>query len=303
MGLLDILQGMTAMGQAQMPQFPGQQYQQYPQQQYPQQQYPQQQYPQQQYPQQGQQAIDPQQAYQQGYQQGYQAGFQAALQQVQQQQPQVQQPQQQPQSQQPQAAVEPVQLGFNGAIDAVNWQGGAEAQVMVSRMPDTLQEFQQLMLSAGQYPQSTVLLQLLAFEMYRKDSAVGEQCLRLVNSDTNLSATMSRLRELLLSNDINYARPYQVASFFRGARPDNGYRPDKPYVIAVRVDPVKPYEQSQLLGGLVLNLQVYSEGFDTPWRDVQLVKPNGSYHYVVTNCPALYTQCKPMVYGLQFVGL
>ena len=47
-----------------------------------------------------------------------------------------------------------------------------------------------------------------------------------------------------------------------------------------------------MLGGTVIYLQIDSEGWDTNWRGVEVVRPEGEAYYVVSNCPAMYTQCK-----------
>ena len=83
-----------------------------------------------------------------------------------------------------------------------------------------------------------------------------------------------------------------VSTYFKGAKPSNGFNPEKPYTIQVRKDPTRGDERSQLLKGIVKHLQVYSDGYDTPWRGVDVVQQKGDTYYRVSNCPALYTQCK-----------
>ena len=57
-------------------------------------------------------------------------------------------------------------------------------------------------------------------------------------------------------------------------------------------DPNKQPQVSQLLKGTVIYMLIDSKGWDTNWRGVEVVKPEGSDYYVVSNCPAMYTQCK-----------
>ena len=47
-----------------------------------------------------------------------------------------------------------------------------------------------------------------------------------------------------------------------------------------------------MLKGYVIHLQLYSDGYDTPWRNVDVVKQKGDDYYRVSNCPAILTQCK-----------
>lgn len=165
-------------------------------------------------------------------------------------------------------------------------------KVSIERIPATLEEFQALQAEIGTTPEGCIMLQLVAMEMYRRNRSVGIECLQLNNTDTNLSSMKRRLDELYREND-SYARPYLVSSCFKGATPANGYNPTKPYTIQVRRDPTRPEdERSQMLKGYVKHLQVYSDGYDTPWRGVDVVQQKGDEYYRVSNCPAILTQCK-----------
>ena len=164
-------------------------------------------------------------------------------------------------------------------------------KVSIEKIPASLEEFQALQDEIGTTPEGCIMLQLVAMEMYRRDKNVGIECLRLNNTDTNLSSMKRRLDELYREND-SYARPYLVSSCFKGATPANGYNPTKPYTIQVRKDPTRQDERSQMLKGYVKHLQVYSDGYDTPWRGVDVVQQKGDEYYRVSNCPAILTQCK-----------
>lgn len=165
-------------------------------------------------------------------------------------------------------------------------------EVSIERIPASLEEFQALQAEIGTTPEGCIMLQLVAMEMYRRNRSVGIECLQLNNTETNLSSMKRRLDELYREND-SYARPYLVSSCFKGATPANGYNPTKPYTIQVRKDPARPNdERSQMLKGYVKHLQVYSDGYDTPWRGVDVVQQKGDEYYRVSNCPAILTQCK-----------
>ncbi|MBQ3710225.1 MAG: hypothetical protein II887_05940 [Bacteroidales bacterium] len=162
----------------------------------------------------------------------------------------------------------------------------------INSIPTTLAEFQALQSELGTTPEGCIMLQLVAMEMYRRDRAVGQECLKLNNTTTNLTYVTNRLKEIFREND-SYARPYLVSSFFKGAKPSNGYNPQKPYTIQVRRNPAHPEdERSQMLKGYVKYMQVYSDGYDTPWRGVEVVLQKGDTYYRVSNCPSIYTQCK-----------
>ena len=165
-------------------------------------------------------------------------------------------------------------------------------KVSIDKIPATLEEFQTLQAKLGTTPEGCIMLQLVAMEMYRRDKAVGLECLKLNNTSTNLSFVTSRLNEIFREND-SYARPYLVSTYFSGAKPSNGYNPDKPYTIQVRRNPAYPNdERSQSLKGYVKYFQVYSDGYDTPWRGIEVVQQKGDAYYRVSNCPNIYVQCK-----------
>ena len=165
-------------------------------------------------------------------------------------------------------------------------------EVSIEKIPTTVAEFQALQAELGTTPEGCIMLQLVAIEMYRRDKNIGTECLTLNNTSTNLSSVTSRLKEIFREND-TYARPHLVSTYFKGATPSNGFNPDKPYTIRVRRNPAYPNdERSQALKGYVKYYQVYSEGYDTPWRAIEVVQQKGDPYYRVSNCPAVYIQCK-----------
>lgn len=181
-----------------------------------------------------------------------------------------------------------------GNVNHDRWDPDQLTSVSFSAIPSTIPQFMELQRKVGGEPQGALALQVIAFEMYRRDAKVGEEALRLNNTQVNVQSTLLQLKEMMNVKDAYYSRPYLAAALMKGASPANGYQPDKPYTIEMRVDPAKKYQESQLLGGTVIYLQINSKGWDTNWRGAEVVKQQGSNYYVVSNCPALYTQCKQM---------
>lgn len=190
-----------------------------------------------------------------------------------------------------------------GAIDQYNWQAGQRAGFQADAVPTTLDNFKRLREALAVEPHGAVALQILAFELFRRDQLAGAEALALNNTAVNARDCVERLRELTVRQDPYYSRPYLAASFFEGASPTNGYNPRRPLRLSIRSSVNKGYQASQLLHGTVLYLDVYNEGYDTPWRSIEVVRPEGSAHYVVSNCPACYTQCKAIAPGTTFHGL
>lgn len=179
-----------------------------------------------------------------------------------------------------------------GGIDPKTWSAGQTAEVSISSIPTSIDAFKSLQQKLGTTPEGCVMLQLVAFEMYNQNKAVGEQCIRLNNTDVNIPSVMRRMQDIFSKTDVSYARPHLVATYFAGATPDNGFNPKKPYTIKVRSSKVHQYERSQSLQGYVLHLEVFSTGYDTSWRGCEVVKQKGNNFYKVSNCPSMYVQCK-----------
>lgn len=173
-----------------------------------------------------------------------------------------------------------------------------EKTISIDHIPNTVEEFENMQMEIATTPEGAVMMVLVAMEVYNRDREAGAQCIRLCNVENNVYSIESRLKDLFNKNDQYYSRPYQVASFFEGAKPSNGYNPTKPYTIRVRKRANRPDERSQMLRGYVKYMEVYSNGFDTPWRSCEVIRQfNDGVEdkiYKVSNCPALYTQCKEL---------
>ena len=185
-----------------------------------------------------------------------------------------------------------INCSINGNISHETWNKDESSIVTFSRFPSSLDEFNQAREQLGTEPQGAVALQIMAFELYRRDAEAGTRALELNNTMTNYTQTLRQLKEIMNVKDAYYARPYISAALLKGANPDNDYRPKTPYQVCIRVNPANKYQESEFLNGTVIYLQVDSEGWDTNWRGVEVVRSEGSDYYVVSNCPALYTQCK-----------
>ncbi len=203
---------------------------------------------------------------------------------------------------QPSAAAQ--RITIDGNIDHTQYKGSVESTITFEHFPHSVADFESAMAQLGDEPQGAVVLLLMAMELYRNDEQAGTKCLELINTDSNLPGTVRLLKDKLRGTD-SYARPYQVASFMQGATPMNGYNAPTPYKVKVRTHPSNPYQKSEMLKGWVLELQVYSDGFDTPWRGVQVIKSKGDDHYRIFGCSSLITQCKEISWetDAEFNGL
>lgn len=192
---------------------------------------------------------------------------------------------------------------INSAVrTTVNNSTAFSNKVTINSIPKTYAEFETLYNELSTSLEGTVALELVAMEMYRTNKGVGTRCLKLINTDTNFSTMMRRLPEIFAEGD-SYARPYLVASYMDGASPDNGYNPDKPYVIRVKRNTAQPTKYYELLEGTVYPMLVYCNGADTPWRSISLIKLDGESNYLVQESAGITVQCKPIKRTQTFNGL
>lgn len=191
---------------------------------------------------------------------------------------------------------------LQGTINHTQWKPGETASVEFSRFPENLEEFKELQKTLGKEPHGAVALEVMAFEMYRHDKDMAVECLKLNNTPNNVLSVINRLRELYRPNN-SYARPYQAAAFLKGASAANAYTPAKPYTVELRVSPVTQYQVSNDFNSTMLFLDINSNGHQSNWKSVYVVKPAGSEYFLVNNNPGMYSQCMPLGYGQSWEGI
>ena len=131
----------------------------------------------------------------------------------------------------------------------------------------------------------------MAMELYGRNRATGEKCLRLLfGTASNAEAIIRELDSKLYRSAYSpqedlYVQRYLPAALLKGGRAESAYSPDIPYTVQM----LPSVTRNQ---GDFLYLNIYSEAWDTNLRGVEL-KKNGEY-YIVSNCPSCYSQCKVM---------
>jgi len=178
-----------------------------------------------------------------------------------------------------------------------------KASCTFDRFPWTVAKFQELQAQVATEPQGAVTMVLIAMEIYRKYPVIGEKCLFLTTTenehDPNRPGRMSeerimkRLYELLRRTKDQYARPYQVAAFLKGATPQNGYIPEKPYTVEVEAMNFT-YEYNSKFDAKFIQYYVLTGGKDSGKEIIRVIKPWDSKYYLVDNFPGLYSQVKEL---------
>ena len=191
-----------------------------------------------------------------------------------------------------------LEVKMEGKINHTVHTANVTAFVTFNRFPVSLEEFKKVQEQIGEEPQGAVALELMAAEMYRRDRALGLKCLELCNVSSNVNIQVSRWKELF-SDDKYYARPYQIAAFLKGAKPDNDYKPDEPYKVEMKVSTNAYTKETFLYNSDVLFINVITAGKDKGVESVEVIKPGkcvdfpqGSKYFLVHNCPGLYSQVK-----------
>jgi len=199
-------------------------------------------------------------------------------------------------------------VSISGSIHHTVFTPGESGTVTFSRFPATAAEFKQVREQIGNEPHGAVALQVMAYEMYRRNRDRGEECIRLNNVLSHVTQPISRLKELF-GNDAGYARPYQMAAFLKGAAWDNGYSPDKPYTVEVTVNNGRAYEYSNDFQNTVLHLNVLTQGKSGGSDMIDVLKTSkpgesseGKY-FIVFNSPGLYSQVRAISFEHPFQGL
>jgi len=202
----------------------------------------------------------------------------------------------------------PLEVTISGTINHTNYKQGQSGKITFTRFPATVAEFQKVREQIGREPHGAVALQLMAYEMYRRDKKIGEECIRLNSTTNNIQVPLRRFNELF-GDDAYYNRPYQIAAFLKGATSENGYTPQKPYTIEVRVSNGKKYQKSNDYQTDVLYLEVLTQGKDRGEEGVEVLRthrpgePSNGDFFIVLRCPGLYSQVKPVSFTSPFNGL
>lgn len=190
-----------------------------------------------------------------------------------------------------------------GDFDIDNPVAGSTATVTLSAFPGSLRSFQDLQSQIGTDPVGAAVLPLVGMEVYyQRGSKIGLECIKSACTESTFTDRLQqRLLDMYKSTDANYFRPYQVAAFLKGASPENGYNPTKPYTFELTY---KSKEEAQLLGGTVYTFRLKYSGSETSSDvQVQVVRPNGQQYFIASSWSSCYVYVKQIAYGQTFNGL
>ena len=189
---------------------------------------------------------------------------------------------------------------MKGTLTAEKYDAKATGMVTFNHMPEGYAEFEAVYTQfLGKTPHGAAAMMPMAMELYRRDRDTGLQCLKLLCYPSNVNSVTSILNNKFGATrfsptDDPYLQPYLPAAVLKGATPDNGYTPIRPYTVEMKAS-VNTHKGMQFMGsGTVVYLYIMGKGWDTEQRQVEVIRQPDSQLYQVFNCPSLYTQCKPI---------
>ena len=189
---------------------------------------------------------------------------------------------------------------MKGTLTAEVYQQNATGLVTFTNVPSNYEEFEALYTQfLGKTPYGTAAMMPMAMEIYGRDNEEGLRCIQLISWPSNVNSVVSQLKQKFgtsqyaPAND-GYHQRYLPAAVLKGAKPENGYTPQRPYTIEMKAS-VNKHQDLQFMGsGRVMYLYIMGDGWDTHQRSVEIIKQPDSELHQVFNCPSLYTQCKPI---------
>lgn len=189
-----------------------------------------------------------------------------------------------------------------GDLSLEDYNEDAKGHVTFSNIPSGYTEFSTVYNELlSHYPQGVVAMVPMAMEIYARDRATGEKCLKLICTSTCYSEAIREISRKFNHSKYSpendqYIQRFLPAALLQGAHNKNAYKPDEPYTVNLVAKPDTPHEDTELLGGTVMYMYLMSSGgWSTPQRDCQVFgkfgqEKNGPFK--MFSFPAFYTQCQ-----------
>ena len=196
-------------------------------------------------------------------------------------------------------------VSVNGDISVGNFETGTVGTVTFSRFPVTVNEWKRVREQIGETMMGAVTLQIMAGELYMRDAAAGEECVRLNCIKTEATSFIGHAK------DRKGDRPYQFASLLKGSSPANGYNPTKPYTIEFEVRTIgSPITHSTYYEADVYTFFVAMSGRSTEFQYISVLKTprpdeageRGKY-YIMNSTSNITMQCQQKTFTVDYNGL
>ena len=188
-------------------------------------------------------------------------------------------------------------IDFN--FDAAQYTQQATASVQFTNIPSGYNEFKAVYEGLlGKSIQGTAAMVPMAMEIYARNVETGTKCFQLLcKDDVTVTGILRNLKQKIVPSEYspendNYLQRYLPAALLKGASYENAYAPSTPYVVETGASANKFQETKMAPYGTVYYVYIFSDGWDSRNRGVDVFLPDGESLYKVQNCPSCYTQCK-----------
>ena len=201
-------------------------------------------------------------------------------------------------------ALPAIEVTINGEISPTKFTIGTKGSVVFNRFPATVAEWKKVQEQIGGTMMGAVTLQIMAGELYMRDTKAGEECIKLNCLNVTATTFISHVK------DRKEDRPYQFASFLKGATPANGYSPTKPYTIEYEVRSTGSLiSHSSIYEADVYCFFIHTGGRNAPQYITVLKTPKpdeagerGKY-YILNSTSNMTFQCDPKSFTVDYKGL
>ena len=155
-----------------------------------------------------------------------------------------------------------------GAVKSAVSNAGNKKEVFTfASLPESLDELKALPEAKLDDPYKTAALTVVALCVYAADKNIGIEMLNFLKGPRPLS----NMEIQFIDDRLRDGKTYVPFSYFKGATPENDYKPDEPYSITVESNPYSDANKGYK------KLIIKSGGADTP-REVQLrMKGDGQW--------------------------
>lgn len=164
-----------------------------------------------------------------------------------------------------QTAQDALKKGINKAVTNI---GNKSEKIVITDMPQTLEQFKALPQASMDTPFKTAALTVTALCFYPKDRQLCFDMLQFLKGPAGLSGIDKQF-----INDRFMDKDYVPRSYFEGAKPENDYQPAVPYTVTVSENPYSYQNEGYA------TLYIKSGGADSA-RQVQMRKAKDGKWYL-----------------------
>ena len=168
----------------------------------------------------------------------------------------------------------------------------ATASVTFSNIPSGYTEFSAVYNKLlGTSMAGTVAMVPMAMEIYARDAATGEKCIKLLCSQGTAAEMITELKRKIVPSAVapegdSYIQRYIPAALLKDAAPSNAYAPSaNPYTVQMTMTSNGVKKSDQAGGTVTYACIVTSGGWSSAQRGVDLILSTGATLYKVYGCP------------------